>query len=66
LLAARFKDREHLSSSSKPRFQASFEARCSGHIARTGSFPSILLTVRGLVARLAASNAQTGAVMTGS
>jgi hypothetical protein len=79
LLAARFKDREHLSSSSKPRFQASLPSLVSKPrlkpdaraFARTGSFQSILLPVssadgprpRGATA---AWNAQTGAVMTGS
>src|SRR5262249_28923761 len=60
-----FKDREHLSSSSKPGFQALFEARCSRH------YPDRILPVysadgprpRGATA---ARNAQTGAVMTGS
>jgi hypothetical protein len=70
-----FKDREHLSSSSKPRFQASFPSLNSKSdtraFAQTGSFQFILLPVssadgprpRGATA---AWNAQTGAVMTGS
>src|SRR5262249_21799787 len=48
LLAARFKDREHLPSSSKPcYFQAPSKPDARG-VARTGFFQSILLTVRGL------------------
>jgi len=46
-----FKDREHLSSSSKPRCSKPRSKPDARGIARTGSFQSILLRVRGLLAR---------------